>query len=445
MSLLSGHLRAESLNLVGAEMAVRIEQDGGVTVFAGADKHPIATASVPSSTAAALLRSAQEKREQAAQQAASANAPRPAATPAPIPATDGQRPAPGRARDIFAALLSWIDGIGETGLDGHGLRELGLKDGNLTVDDERTGKHWTFKDITLSARAAARRRRRGHDGLGQSRASVGVDRGDQADRERLPQHRRRRPPRRRQRPAARLAPRRRQYRDRPAALSATLHGEIGPDGVAAKLVRTDRRRCRFVGDAHDEDGRLALDRAEIQFNWDAANRVLSVPFQILSGGNRITLIGRVDAPEEASGNWAFKIGGGTVVLTAPGTSGDPLVLNRIAVSGRYDATKRRLVVDEGDFGNSDVGVAMSGNLDLSGEPRLAVGVAGTRMPVDSLKRIWPVLRLAQGARLVQRASHGGTRRAHRHRRERAARIAQRPAARRCPTTDCRSTRWRPTA
>ena len=47
MSLFSGHMRAESLNLVGAEMAVRIEQDGGVTIFAGADKHPIATAAVP--------------------------------------------------------------------------------------------------------------------------------------------------------------------------------------------------------------------------------------------------------------------------------------------------------------------------------------------------------------------------------------------------------------
>ena len=48
MSLLSGHMRAESLNLVGAALAVRIEPDGSVTVFAsGADKHPIATASVP--------------------------------------------------------------------------------------------------------------------------------------------------------------------------------------------------------------------------------------------------------------------------------------------------------------------------------------------------------------------------------------------------------------
>jgi hypothetical protein len=62
MSLLSGHLRAESLNLVGAEMAVRIEQDGRVTVFAGADKHPIATAAVPVSAAALLWRSRRSRR-----------------------------------------------------------------------------------------------------------------------------------------------------------------------------------------------------------------------------------------------------------------------------------------------------------------------------------------------------------------------------------------------
>src|SRR3984957_13824278 len=40
MSLLSGRMRAESLNLVGAELSVRIEQNGDVTVFAGANKHP---------------------------------------------------------------------------------------------------------------------------------------------------------------------------------------------------------------------------------------------------------------------------------------------------------------------------------------------------------------------------------------------------------------------
>ena len=43
-SLLMGQLRAQSLNLVGAEMSVRIEPDGRLTVFAGADTRPIATA-----------------------------------------------------------------------------------------------------------------------------------------------------------------------------------------------------------------------------------------------------------------------------------------------------------------------------------------------------------------------------------------------------------------
>ena len=43
--LLTGNVRASSLNLVGAELSVRIETDGRVTVFAGANKRPIATAS----------------------------------------------------------------------------------------------------------------------------------------------------------------------------------------------------------------------------------------------------------------------------------------------------------------------------------------------------------------------------------------------------------------
>src|SRR5262244_1625260 len=43
-NLLMGRLRAQSLNLVGAEMSVRIETDGRLTVFAGADKRPIETA-----------------------------------------------------------------------------------------------------------------------------------------------------------------------------------------------------------------------------------------------------------------------------------------------------------------------------------------------------------------------------------------------------------------
>ncbi len=49
--LLTGRIRAERLSLVGAEMAVRIEADSNVTVFAGANKRPFVTASATATPA----------------------------------------------------------------------------------------------------------------------------------------------------------------------------------------------------------------------------------------------------------------------------------------------------------------------------------------------------------------------------------------------------------
>ncbi len=387
LSLLRGHMRAESLNLVGAEMAVRIEQDGGVTIFAGADKHPIATAAVPATAAAALLRAAREKQDAAVQGRSSTGS---QATLPPVASPDVRSASPHRARDVFAAFLSWIDGIGETGLDGHDLKELGLKNGNLTVDDARTGKHWTFRDISLSAT-------RLHGGG----VEVSVGSSNPA------------------RPwvlTAAATPTRQGYRkvqlearrvpagelllasrlddgnlriDLP--LSATMNGEIGPDGLPQNFLGHIIAETGSIGEANDDESRIPIEHAEFKFNWDAENRILSMPFQILSGGNRITLLGQIEAPQEAGGTWLFKIGGGTIVLNPAGATGEPLVLNRIAIGGRYDAAKQRFTVEEGDVGNTGVGIAMSGSLDLAGgNPRLAAGLAGTRMPADAMKRLWPV-------------------------------------------------------
>ena len=44
LSLLTGHPRAESLNLVGAALSLRIEPNGDVSVFTGVDKRPLARA-----------------------------------------------------------------------------------------------------------------------------------------------------------------------------------------------------------------------------------------------------------------------------------------------------------------------------------------------------------------------------------------------------------------
>jgi hypothetical protein len=386
-SLLTGHMRAESLNLVGAEMAVRIESDGGVTVFAGADKHPIAKASVPMT--AATIASRQQRLGGIARSAATTGIPAatalaaaPSADPPPVP--------PRQARDVFAALLSWIDDIGETGLDGHELRELGLKSGNLTVDDARTGKHWTFNDISLSVQRA-----RGggvevtigsgnHEHPWALSASItptgkGVRKVALEARRVLASD---------LMLAARVG-NGSLVTDLP--LSASISGVIGPDGEPQTLAGRIVAEAGLFGDANDKGGRIAIDRAEFKFNWDLASRVLSVPFQILSGGNRMTLIGQIEAPEEGGSTWSFKIGGGTVVLADAAQTGDPLILNRIAVTGSYDVARRRFAVDEGDIGNTAVGVAMSGSVDFSSpDVRFRAGLAGTRMPADAIKRLWPV-------------------------------------------------------
>ena len=137
--LLSGNLRAEKLRLVGAKLTVRIEADGTINVFTGNDKRPIAMA----------------KGERNA--APIASAPPLAQDTGPMPQS---RPASGTLPTAAAhdnvqwlsALLTWIDGLGESGLDGHDLSELGLKNGTLIVKDERTKKAWTLTNIDVGLR-----------------------------------------------------------------------------------------------------------------------------------------------------------------------------------------------------------------------------------------------------------------------------------------------------
>ena len=101
------------------------------------------------------------------------------------------------------------------------------------------------------------------------------------------------------------------------------------------------------------------------------------------------------------------------MLNPAGATGEPLVLNRIAIGGRYDAAKQRFTVEEGDVGNTDVGIAMSGSLDLAGgNPRLTAGLAGTRMPADTMKRLWPVFVTPKVRDWFNEHLLSGTRRPH---------------------------------
>jgi hypothetical protein len=366
--LLTGHLRAASLNLVGAELSVRIETDGQVTVFAGADKRPIATA--PAVAAEAIATSAEQLNP---------NDHSPAPPPAAQTGTAG-----------LAAFLSWLDSLSALGLDGYELTEIGLKSGSLVVEDRRNGRRSDFQKINLSLTRPR---------AGEMVFSVGSDNAE--------------------RPWALLARVRpigegrralsfeahkillrdlllclRQGDDQVEAdvpVTADLHGEMAADGsldVASGRVLVGPG---LVGDAVDPFSRVWIDRAEFNLDWDATRHSLMMPFQIVSGGNRFTLVAEAQAPQGATGDWGVSITGGTALLAPVGSADEPpLLLNRILVRGHFDGAKRRLDLEQIDIGSKDVGLAGNGGIDFSNpDPKIKLGIATRNLTYAEFKQLWP--------------------------------------------------------
>ena len=387
LSLLTGHMRVSSLNLVGAELKVRIERDGQLTVFAGADKRPFVTASVPITTASVLGVQPNLAEHSLSPITPAAAAPRTAPS---APAPSAPPAVPKQTSDILAAVLSWIDGIGESGLDGHDLRELGLKEGTLRVDDERTGKDWALENIQLSLE-----RPRG-GGVAVKLSSESSERPWQLVAAVKPVHNGSRTieVEARHLPANDLV-RAFHFTDgnlqANVPLSVSLQGIIGADGAPRGLTGRVVAERGFIGDNDDGDGRIDIDQAEFKFNWTSEERRLSVPFQIISAGNRFTLMALIEAPEQPGGDWQYRISGGTAVLVTPGERANPVTLDRIALSGSFNPTKKRFVLEHGNVGNREIDVVMSANADnANGEWHLNAGVAGKRMSAENLKRLWPV-------------------------------------------------------
>ncbi|MGE0564210.1 MAG: hypothetical protein AB7O50_06805 [Pseudolabrys sp.] len=366
-SLLTGHIRASSLNLVGAELSVRIEPDGQVAISAGAASKPLT------------------------------RAPLPAAAKTLVPEAPGQTAQPG-VNDL-AAALGWIDRIGTTGLDGYDLRQIGLKNGSLTVDDQRTGKRWSFTDISVGlsrpepggvivrlASEAPQRRWQISAAirpLADNVRAVGIEARD------VPAH-------------DILLALRVGGVDAEFPLSASIRAELSTGGVLRSARGQVIAGAGYIRDPDQAGAEVRLEQADIRMAWDSRQKSLVVPFQLQAQGAQVTMLARIDAADASDGTWRFSVMRGDNVIDpiilSPGSLGQSgsFAFNRVSINGKIDPRQQRIVVEQGDFGREDtraaynVGVAVTGSFDFSGaDPRLNFGVAGTRMPVAVLKRLWP--------------------------------------------------------
>jgi len=362
-NLLLGRIRPQRLSLIGAGMAVRIEPDGQVTVFAGAEQRPIA--------------------------GPSRAPPVPGGAMSGLPPTQGPAVA-AQAPSGLASILGWLDRLDALGLDDQGVTEIGLKSGSISVDDRRSGKHWEFVNIDLSltrpqsGSIALALASTGADGPWSLAATV----TPKPDGQRLIEA-----------VVRDVSPKDlllafRADSDQLEAdtpISATLRAELGPDAAPLALEGRIIIGAGLLVDPNQPLSRMHIDEAQVNLRWDAARRVLLMPLEISTGENHVSLLAQVEPPRTRGAPWSMAITGGRVELAAlDGKREQPLVLDRIAMRGRVDTAAHRIEIERAEMAAGSVGVSFAGTLDSSGtEPRLTGNFTGTPMTATALKQMWP--------------------------------------------------------
>src|SRR6202023_2571349 len=87
------------------------------------------------------------------------------------------------------------------------------------------------------------------------------------------------------------------------------------------------------------------------------------------------------------------------------------IFNRSAIALRFDTDQRRVLLTQADISNGEIGVAGTGSIDYSAEPRLTLGFAGTPMSASALKRMWPTLIVPEvRAWVIDRVARGSLQR-----------------------------------
>jgi Protein of unknown function len=360
---LTGNLRAERLSLIGAEMALRIERDGQVRMFAGGEDITGQLADAEPSMRSVELVS---------------------------PIAPPLRPDAPEQPNLLAVALQWLRSLDDGGLDGRDLLEVGLRNGTIAIDDRRSGKQLNFGHINFSLTrlkqggAALAVSSQGTDGPWSLNATVTAGTGGGRVVEAV---------------ARDISPKdillalRLDNQDFSAdlPLSGALRAEIGADGIPQTLQGRILAGAGFIGDPIIPEGRILIDEAQIELRWDASRRMLMVPIEVQAGPSRMNVLAEVAPPRDRGGAWTFGISrGGLVLSSLAARQEQPLMIDRVAIRGAFDLANKRFVLEQADLRGGSASVALSGALDFSSsEPRLMVGLAGTSMSASAFKRLWP--------------------------------------------------------
>jgi hypothetical protein len=361
--VLLGNFRAKRIDLIDAEMTLRIDEDGQIDISAGRKPKPLKQA--------------------------------PVNAPAGVPAVSSIQPAklpeaPPSVPLVYPEIAAWLGRLEESGLDGISLAEVGLKQGTLVVENAKTGRRWIFANTNLLisrppeggitfALSSGRADEAWSLNATISAVQDGARAIDIVARDIAPED---------VMLAAGLANNEFYVESR---ISGILRAQIAQDGrlLAGGLRMTAGRG--WFGNANDQDARINIDGVQIQAAFDPEGRkIVFDPVRMRAGSAEIALQAVAEAPKSGDQAWPVLITQGQATLGTEQGNDPPLVLDSIFMRGSWDPRALRLVLQEGGVSGSTVGVALSGSLSFGGAvPMISIGLASNQLPISAAKRLWP--------------------------------------------------------
>ena len=385
-SLLSLMPKARRIDLVGAEMTVRIASSGHLAVATGKGAKAI---SAPISTAA------RTPSQPAPVAPALAGAGAPAATPQPAATDPAAASAGSSALDTDplkpVALARWINELESAGFDGGALADVGLKDGTLVVENESAGRRIVFQHISVRlARPQAGGAQltftiQSPQGIATATARIGPAQDGErtielairnlSTRDLL---------------QAFIQDQRRFYMDTP--LNASFTARLSVEGEVKAGEASLDFGAGALGNGEDPEERFVIDHARIGLTLDVARRVIVVaPIEAVKTENIISLAGEIKVPATLGAPWPFQMGPKQVLLAGKEMPEPALVVDKVEVAGRFDPPSRRIIVDTGFLGSAAGSFTFTALFDFGVDvPYLKFDGTASPMPVATIKRFWPV-------------------------------------------------------
>lgn len=264
---------------------------------------------------------------------------------------------------------------------------VGIEDGSLIVDDERSGSQLTFTNIAASfqreGREAVHLSMRGPSGEWSLNAQI---ERDGANERRLIVEPKDAPvgdvllplvPR-----GLALAP------DMP--VSGHIEIDIGGDGRVRNAKGSMTAGAASWNQPGEKSPLMVTDEISTAFSYDGTTRVIEVErFSVLAGETNIQLKGQISPT--VGGDFSFEFAGGQSALAGAGPSDRPITLDRIHATGSLSPRDAMISVTPIELSGKDLSIAMNATYRRGRTGGLTVAIQSGRMPARALLATWPTM------------------------------------------------------